>query len=326
MPPIDPSKYEIVRDADALQIWIDRIHERGYVAVDTETTGLDEMRADLVGICLSVEPGQACYIPLAHVNGTGDLLGGAERSEGQMDFDRALEMLKPMLEDPAILKILQNAKYDIKIFARLDVTVAPIDDTMLISYAQHAGLHGHGMDTLSERYLDHKPIPIKELIGAGKKQITFDQVKIDDAAPYAAEDADITLRLWTALKPGLIPSRTTTVYETMERPLVPVLAQMERHGIKVDRDHLSRMSNSFAQKMAGLEHEIHELAGRKFNVGSPKQLGEILQDAKPRPAAPQWAEISLEMQRTLFEAANGQMSARDAAEQMRTFLEGTLNG
>ncbi len=278
MPPIDPSKYEIVRDADALQIWIDRIHERGYVAVDTETTGLDEMRADLVGICLSVEPGQACYIPLAHVNGTGDLLGGAERSEGQMDFDRALQMLKPVLEDPAILKILQNAKYDIKIFARLDVTVAPIDDTMLISYAQHAGLHGHGMDTLSERYLDHKPIPIKELIGAGKKQITFDQVKIDDAAPYAAEDADITLRLWTALKPGLIPSRTTTVYETMERPLVPVLAQMERHGIKVDRDHLSRMSNSFAQKMAGLEHEIHELAGRKFNVGSPKQLGEILFD------------------------------------------------
>ncbi|SOH92996.1 DNA polymerase I [Monaibacterium marinum] len=278
MPAIDHSKYEIVRDAAALQTWIDRVYQRGYVAVDTETTGLDEMRADLVGVCLSVEAGEACYIPLSHVNGTGDLLGGAERCEGQMDFAQALEMLTPMLEDAAILKIMQNAKYDMKIFARLDVTVAPFDDTMLISYAQNAGLHGHGMDALAERYLDHKTIPIKTLIGTGKKQITFDLVKIEDAAPYAAEDADITLRLWTALKPNLVTSRTTNVYETMERPLVPVLAQMERHGVKVDRDHLSRMSNTFAQKMAGLEDEIHTLAGRKFNVGSPKQLGEILFD------------------------------------------------
>lgn len=278
MPAIDHSKYEIVRDAAALQTWIDRIYQRGYVAVDTETTGLDEMRADLVGVCLSVEASEACYIPLSHVNGTGDLLGGAELCEGQMDFALALQMLTPMLEDAAILKIMQNAKYDMKIFARLDVTVAPFDDTMLISYAQNAGLHGHGMDALAERYLDHKTIPIKTLIGTGKKQITFDLVKIEDAAPYAAEDADITLRLWTALKPNLVTSRTTNVYETMERPLVPVLAQMERHGIKVDRDHLSRMSNTFAQKMAGLEDEIHTLAGRKFNVGSPKQLGEILFD------------------------------------------------
>ncbi|WP_316013787.1 DNA polymerase I [Roseobacter sp. HKCCA0434] len=278
MPPIDAEAYEIVRDEAGLQLWLDRIAERGYVAIDTETTGLDEMRAELAGISLATDPGVAAYVPLAHVNGTGDLLGGAERAEGQMDMARALEMLKPMLEDASILKILQNAKYDLKILARHDIALAPIDDTMLISYAQHAGLHGHGMDSLSERYLDHKPIPIKDLIGTGKKQITFDQVAIDKAAPYAAEDADVTLRLWSTLKPRLHAASVTSVYETLERPLVPVLARMEMHGIKVDRDHLSRMSNNFAQKMAGLEDEIQGLAGRKFNVGSPKQLGEILFD------------------------------------------------
>jgi len=276
--PFDHAKYETLREMAELKRWIAAIRERGYVAVDTETTGLDEMRADLVGVSLCVEPGIACYIPLAHVNGQGDLLGGAERVEGQMDFDAALAVLKPVLEDPSILKIGQNMKYDMKIFARLGITIAPIADTMLMSYAAHAGLHNHGMDALSDRYLDHSPIPIKSLLGSGKSQITFDQVKIGDAAPYAAEDADITLRLWTLFAPKIVAERVTTVYETMERPLVPVLAQMERHGIKVDRDHLSRMSNSFAQKMAGLEAEIHELAGRTFNVGSPKQLGEILFD------------------------------------------------
>jgi DNA polymerase-1 len=177
-----------------------------------------------------------------------------------------------------VMKIGQNMKYDAKIFARYDVNIAPIDDTMLLSYAQHAGLHNHGMDALSERYLGHTPIPIKPLLGAGKSAITFDRVPIDQATPYAAEDADVTLRLWQHLKPSLHTAKTTRVYETMERPLVPVLAQMERHGIKVDRDVLSRMSNAFAQKMAGLEAEIHEFAGRPFNVGSPKQLGEILFD------------------------------------------------
>ncbi|WP_112322322.1 DNA polymerase I [Oceanibium sediminis] len=270
--------YETVRDAEALARWIDAIRDRGYVAVDTETTGLDEMRAELVGICLSVEPGQACYIPLAHVNGKGDLLGGAERIEGQLELQATLDALRPVLEDDAILKIGQNMKYDMKILARYGVDVAPIADTMLMSYACHAGLHGHGMDTLSERYLNHTPVPIKSILGSGKSQITFDQVPIDDATPYAAEDADITLRLWKLFAPKLPAERVTTVYETMERPLVPVLARMEMRGIKVDRDHLSRMSNTFAQKMAGLEAEIHELAGRSFNVGSPKQLGEILFD------------------------------------------------
>jgi len=270
--------YECIRDEAALQPWIDRIRERGHVAVDTETTGLDEMRADLVGICLCVDPGHAAYVPLAHVNGSGDLLGNLELAENQIGVERALELLRPVLEDDSILKIGQNMKYDMKIFARYGVTVAPIADTMLMSYAAHGGLHGHGMDYLSEKYLGHTPVPIKSLLGSGKSQITFDRVPIEDATGYAAEDADITLRLWRLFAPKLPANRVTTVYETMERPLVPVLAQMERYGIKVNRDHLSRMSNAFAQKMAGLESEIHELAGRKFNVGSPKQLGEILFD------------------------------------------------
>ena len=278
-PPFNADKYEWVKDIDALSKWIDRIYERGYVAVDTETTGLDTMRVDLVGISLCVEAGEACYIPLIHKESAGDdLFASDELAEGQISTNVALTMLKPMLQDESILKIGQNMKYDAKIFARVGIDVAPIDDTMLLSYALHAGLHNHGMDALSERYLDHKPIPIKPLLGAGKSAITFDKVKIADAVPYAAEDADITLRLWQLFKPKLHVEQVTTVYETMERPLIPVLAEMEMHGIKVDRDALSRMSNTFAQKMAGLEADIHALAGRPFNVGSPKQLGEILFD------------------------------------------------
>ncbi|MCV2882330.1 DNA polymerase I [Actibacterium sp. XHP0104] len=274
--PFDADAYECVRDAAALQVWIDRAHARGYVAVDTETTSLDEMQAELVGISLCVEAGQACYIPLGHKAGEDDLFGGASLSEGQMPLDQALAMLGPLLADPAVLKIGQNMKYDAKIFARHGVTVTPIDDTMLMSYALYSGLHGHGMDALSERYLSHQPIPIKSLLGTGKSAITFDRVPIDDAVKYAAEDADITLRLWQIFKPRLHAERVTTVYETLERPLVPVLAQMEMAGIKVDRDTLSRMSNAFAQKMASLEAEIHELAGGPFNVQSPAQVGEIL--------------------------------------------------
>jgi DNA polymerase-1 len=277
--PFDPESYECVRDKASLEDWISRIRERGYVAVDTETTGLNEMIADLVGISLAVEPGQACYIPLTHKSAASDdLFGSDDLAEGQMDFEDCLALLKPVLEDPAILKIGQNMKYDAKIFARLDIAVDPIDDTMLMSYAMNAGMHNHGMDTLSERYLGHTPIPIKPLLGTGKSAITFDRVPVDDAVKYAAEDADITLRLWQQFKPQLHVKRVTSVYETMERPLVPVLAQMERNGIKVDRDTLSRMSNGFAQKLAGLEAEIQEMAGRPFNVGSPKQLGEILFD------------------------------------------------
>ncbi|MCO4847479.1 MAG: DNA polymerase I [Yoonia sp.] len=277
--PFNSDAYEKVSDAAALQVWIDRIYARGYVAVDTETTALNEMRAKLVGVSLCVEAGQACYIPLTHkAAAQDDLFGSDARAEGQMDFAICIAMLKPMLEDESILKIGQNMKYDAKIFARVGVDIHPIDDTMLMSYAMHGGLHNHGMDLLSQRYLGHTPIPIKPLLGAGKSAITFDRVPIEDAVKYAAEDADITLRLWQLFKPLLHTKTVTTVYETLERPLVPVLAQMEMHGIKVDRDTLSRMSNAFAQKMAGLEAGIHEMVGRSFNVASPKQLGEILFD------------------------------------------------
>ena len=276
-PSFQDATYEQVSDMAALQDWIDRIYARGWVAVDTETTGLNEMTAELVGISLCVEAGHACYIPLIHKADGGDDLFGSDRlAEGQLATREVLAALGPVLEDESILKIGQNIKYDAKIFARLDLKIAPIEDTMLMSYALHGGLHGHGMDTLSERYLDHTPIPIKPLLGSGKSAITFDRVPLDKAVPYAAEDADITLRLWQIFKPALHSAQVTRVYETLERPIVAVLARMERSGIKVDRDTLSRMSNAFAQKMAALEDEIHTLAGRSFNVGSPKQLGEIL--------------------------------------------------
>ncbi|MFC3613299.1 DNA polymerase I [Lutimaribacter marinistellae] len=282
--PFDGEAYECIREIDALTPWIDRIRERGYVAVDTETTGLNEMIAELVGVSLCIDPGKACYIPLTHKDGDADDLFGSDAlAEGQIPLEEALAALKPVLEDPSILKIGQNIKYDFKILKRYGIAVSPIDDTMLMSYAMHGGEHGHGMDTLSERYLGHTPIPIKPLLGSGKSAITFDKVKIDDATPYAAEDADVTLRLWQLFKPQLHRAKVTTVYETLERPLVPVLAQMEMHGVKVDREVLSRMSNAFAQKMAGLEAEIHELAGESFNVGSPAQLGEILFDKMSLP-------------------------------------------
>jgi DNA polymerase-1 len=272
-------KYECVRDMAALQDWIARIYDVGYVSVDTETTSLNEMQAELVGISLSTKAGEACYIPLTHkANAADDLFGGAELAENQLPLNAALDALSPMLHDPSILKIGQNMKYDTKIFSGLGIAVAPIDDTMLMSYAMHGGLHNHGMDGLSERYLNHTPIPIKPLLGTGKSAITFDRVPIDEATKYAAEDADITLRLWQLFKPRLHASKVTRVYEGLERPLIPVLAQMERSGIKVARDTLSRMSNAFAQKMTTLETEIHEMAGEAFNVGSPKQLGEVMFD------------------------------------------------
>ncbi|WP_333830418.1 DNA polymerase I [Pararhodobacter sp.] len=283
--PFSHEAYTCIRDMNTLAQWILRIRELGHVAIDTETTSLDEMRAELVGISLALGANDAAYIPLNHRSGSGDLFGASALLEGQIPLEEALTALRPVLEDESILKIGQNMKYDAKIFAlqrgagfEQGISVAPIDDTMLISYALHAGLHGHGMDTLSETYLGHVPIPIKELLGSGKSARTFDMVPIEQATRYAAEDADITLRLWQVLKPRLHQSRVTTVYETLERPLVPVLAAMEMKGVLVDRDTLSRMSNAFAQKMAGLEAEIHELAGERFNVGSPKQLGEILFD------------------------------------------------
>ena len=274
----DSVDYSCVQELGTLQNWISKISERGWVAVDTETTGLDDMVAELVGICLCVEVGEACYIPLNHKSGDDDLFGGNKLAPNQLPLQKVLELLKPIFEDPAIIKIGQNIKYDMKILSRYNIDIFPIDDTMLLSYALNGGAHNHGMDSLSSRYLDHSPISIKSLLGSGKSAITFDQLSIAEAVDYAAEDADITLRLWKLFKPLLHKSRVTKVYEILERPLVSVLAEMEQNGIKVDRDTLSRMSNSFAQKMAGLEDEIFKAAGRSFNVGSPKQLGEILFD------------------------------------------------
>ena len=277
--PFDSANYEYIKTADQLQTWVHKIYETGYVAIDTETTSLNDMLAELVGISLATEIGSACYIPIGHKEGQDDdLFDNFQLVEGQLDLEYVLDCLRPVLKDDSILKIGQNIKYDAKVLSRYGIEVTTFDDTMLLSYAMHGGLHNHGMDALSERYLDHSPISIKTLIGSGKSAITFDKVKIEDAVTYAAEDADITLRLWKIFKQKLHLSKVTKVYESLERPLVSVLAQMEKNGVKVDRETLSRMSNAFAQKMAGLEAEIYELAGETFNVGSPKQLGEIMFD------------------------------------------------
>jgi DNA polymerase-1 len=278
--------YELVVSEDALKTWIEDAVAQGYLAVDTETTSLDAMRAELVGISLSTKPGRACYIPLRHKApgdqapaGELDLSGGNEAAAPeQIAPDRAVELLKPLLEDPGVLKIGQNIKYDALIFAREGIAVAPIDDTMLLSYVLEGGLHGHGMDELARLHLDHETIKFSEVAGSGRNQVTFDRVPLDKALDYAAEDADITLRLHQVLKPQLVSERLVTVYETIERPLVAVLAEMERTGIKVDHDTLRRMSNDFAQRIAGLEEQIYKLAGHPFTIGSPKQLGEILFD------------------------------------------------
>lgn len=271
---IDASKYEAVFDPAKLEALFDEARWSGIMAFDTETTSLDPMRADLVGFSFALEPGRAYYVPLIH-SGGDDLLGSGH-DERQMNADNALPLLKAILEDPAVLKIGQNMKYDMAIMANHDIDVAPFDDTMLLSYVTGAGTGGHGMDELSTRWLGHTPIPYKQVVGSGKSMVTFDKVPVDKATQYAAEDADITLLLWRALKPQLIPHKATTVYETLERPLVPVLARMERRGIKVDRQMLSRLSGDFAQGMARLEAEIADMVGEPFNVGSPKQLGDIL--------------------------------------------------
>ncbi len=276
--PFDHAAYEAVTDVAALERWIDLIRFRGHVAFDVETTGPDEMQTAIVGISLCVEAGKACYVPLGHRRGGGDLFDESALAEGQLPLETALALLKPVMEDPAVLKIVHNVKTDAKALARHGVGIASFDDTMLMSYAMHAGLHGHGMDTLCDRYLNHTPIPLKSLTGAGKATLTFDRVPVDEAVKYAAEDADVTLRLWRLFRPALHRAQVTTVYETLERPLTPVLAAMEAAGVQVDRDTLSRMSNAFSQKMAALEDEIYGLAGERFNLGSPKQIGEILFD------------------------------------------------
>ncbi len=273
--PVDLDAYKTVTTAKDLDAWIVRAREEGHVCIDTETTGLDAMTAGLCGVSLAVAPGEACYIPCGHRKGDG-LDFGAAGDLVQMDAADVLARLKPLLEDPSILKIAQNLKYDFTIFARRGIRVAPYDDTMLISYVLDGGLHGHGMDELSELHLSHKPIAFADVAGKGKDKITFDCVPIAAATRYSAEDADVTLRLHLLLKARLPAEGKTTVYETLERPLVAVLADMEGEGVTIDPDLLRRLSNDFAQQQAAMEKEIHALAGENFNIGSPKQLGDIL--------------------------------------------------
>ena len=272
---IDAKAYRALTRADELEAYVARAADIGVVAFDTETTGLDPMQDELVGFSLAVAPGDAVYVPLRHGRIARDLMSAGEAPE-QIEPATAIAIVKPLLEDEAVLKIVQNGKFDINVMARAGVAARGLDDTMLISYALDAGLHGHGMDELSKLHLGHEPIPFKAIAGSGKNMLTFDRIELDKATQYAAEDADVTLRLHGALKPRLVAEGMTTVYETLERPLIGVLADMERAGVLVDRETLSRLSGRFAQKMGALEAEVHELAGEKFNLGSPKQLGDIL--------------------------------------------------
>ncbi len=272
---VDRSRYKMLTDAATLTDWCARAVDQGLVAFDTETTGIDPQQADLVGVSLALAPNEACYIPLAHI-GAGDGLFSEGKLPGQIPVEEALAILRPMLEDKGTLKIGHNVKYDAAILARHGIVVAPYDCTMCMSYALDAGRNNHGMDDLSVRHLGHQPIAFSEVAGKGKGQITFDKVPLEAATAYAAEDADVTLRLWRVLKPRLTAEGMSTVYETLERPLIPVLGRMEARGVSIDRNMLSRLSSEFAQGAARVEDEIAELAGERLNVGSPKQMGDIL--------------------------------------------------
>jgi DNA polymerase-1 len=278
---IDRSKYETIQTVAALEAWMLRAQANGWMAVDTETDGLDPMQAKLVGVSISVEPGSGAYIPLRHVGtkaqGTLDFDANATDAPPQIPLKEAIRLLKPVLEDPSILKIGHNIKFDMHILGGEGINVAPVDDTMVICYVLEASPQvRHGMDDAVERHLSHKTITFQEVCGTGKNQITFDKVPLDKATAYAAEDADVTRRLYAKLRPRLVSDRLVAVHETMDRPLIPVLREMERKGILVDPKVLNDLSTDFAKRMAELETEIHKLAGGPFNIASPKQLGEIL--------------------------------------------------
>jgi len=273
--PCDRSRYETIADLQRLDAWMAKAKDAGFVAVDTETNSLDPMQAELVGVSLALAPNEACYIPIGH-RGAGDGLFSEGALPGQLPIRDVLARLKPVLEDRSVLKIGQNLKFDALLLSRYGIELAPYDDTMLISYALDAGKGGHGMDRLALEHLSHTCIAYEDVAGKGKLHIGFDRVAIDKATEYAAEDADVTLRLWRVLKPRLVAERMDTVYETLERPMVEVLARMERRGISIDRAMLARLSGEFAQGIARLEDEIREIAGEAFNPGSAKQLGDIL--------------------------------------------------
>ena len=273
----DRTKYETVRSVERLVAWIERARDNGLVALDAAATSFDPMQAELCGLSLAVAPNEACYVPLGHrQGGEGAGLFRGDVAPDQIAENAALQALKPLLEDQGVLKVGYDLKFAWQMFALRGIEIAAYDDTMLMSYALDAGRASHALNSVAERTFNHAALDINELIKAGKTKITFDAVGIDRATEYATERADIILRLHRVLKPRLAAERVVTVYETLERPLLAVLARMERRGISIDRDVLSRLSGEFAQEAAGLEEEINREAGEAVNPGSPKQLGDIL--------------------------------------------------
>jgi DNA polymerase I len=275
--PLDRAKYHTIGTLEQLKAWISRAYDVGHVAIEAKSGSEDPMQAEFSGIALALAPNDACYVPLAHKQpGGGGGLFDAGLAPDQIKEREALEMLRPLLESVGILKIGFNIKFGAVMFAQAGITIRNYDDVQLMSYALDAGRNSHGLDSLAERWLGHATLTHGELVGSGKNRLTFDQVAIDRATAYSAEDADVILRLWRVLKPRLVAERMTAVYETLERPLVAVLARMERRGISIDRQVLSRLSGDFAQTAARVEAELQELAGEPINVGSPKQIGDIL--------------------------------------------------
>jgi DNA polymerase I len=270
---IDRNQYDTVVTEEALDRWIAESFTQGYVALDTETDCIDCVVAKLAGISLATAPGRACYIPVGH-SGV-DMFAQAPE---QLPLTLVIDRLKPLLEDPSVLKIGHNLKYDLTMLSKHGVSVAPIDDTMVMSFDLDAGrgLGGHGLDELAKTYFEHECIAFKSLVGTGRSQITFDKVPLRPATEYAAEDADIVLRLWQRLKPRIAAETVTRVYELVDKPLVPVIAGMERQGIKVDRDYLAQLSSDFATEIASLEERVYEAACGPFTIGSPQQLGQVL--------------------------------------------------
>ena len=268
--------YQTITDEAALADFLAGVD--GVLALDCETDSIDALKARVIGIALATAPGRAAYVPLRH-GGGGDML--AAPPPAQLGLEAALALLRPVLADPGVMKVLHNAKYDIEVLAQPAngaVSIAPVDDTMLISYSMDAGKHGHSCDFLAQQHLNHTPISYDSVTGTGRGRVTFDQVPLDRATAYAAEDADVALRLWLKLRPQLRKTASLALYEQVERRMIHVLAAMETAGIKVDGAELARIGQDFSERIVVLERRAHEVAGRGFNLGSPKQLGEILFD------------------------------------------------
>ncbi|OJW51259.1 MAG: DNA polymerase I [Alphaproteobacteria bacterium 41-28] len=330
--PQEKATYELIQDTEALKKWTDRIHRLGFMAFDTETTSLDAMEAQLVGVCLATDVSQACYIPVGHQGEARDLLNPGTTPK-QIPLKEALALLKPLLENPAILKIAQNMKYDALVLKKYGIDVAPVDDTMVISYVLEGTQHGHGMDELAKLHLDYDTIKYQDVVGSGRSQVTFDKVPLDKALAYAAEDADITYQLYSHLKPRLLTAHQCTVYETLERPLIPVLVDMEYRGIKVDPFVLKRLSGEFAKRLEDIEKSIQEEVDQPFNVASPKQLGEILFEKLKLPGGKKGktgaygtaADVLESLSEQGFKIADKLLEWRQLAKLKSTYTETLIN-